>query len=436
MITATGIGSGMDIEGIVSQLMEVERAPVRALDSKRNRLDVELSAFGSVKSTLNEVGTAARTLGDPTRFGSFVTESSDEGVFTATAGPSASAESHDIVVSQLASAHRIASSSYASPDSDVDTGTWTLTTGLSGPDTEQFDITIGAGARSLTDLRDAINDSGAGSKVVASILNTDDGARLVLNARDSGAANQISLQPPGGGGGGFTTITPGQDALLTIDGFDVTSASNSVTGAIEGVTLELVGTGAATAESTRDTSSIRENMEAFVEQYNAMRAKLAEAAEGVLRGDRLPREAELRIRSIFSLPVSVGGGETLMPLDVGFTFDRYGALSIDEARLVQAQEAGLDRFVEVFTSADTGFGARINEAIDSFTQAGGLIGNREDGVGQRRASIESQIARQDYRLEQVEARYRRQFSAMDRMVGELQSTGEYLAQRLGTTAQR
>ena len=435
MITATGIGSGMDIEGIVSQLMEVERAPVRALGSKRDRLDVELSAFGSVKSTLNEVGAAARTLGDPTRFGSFVTESSDEGVFTATAGPSASAESHDIVVSQLASAHRIASSGYATSDSDVGAGTWTLTTGVSGPDTEQFDITIGAGASSLTDLRDAINDSEAGSKVVASILTTDDGARLVLNARDSGAANQISLQPPGGGGG-FTTITPGQDALLTIDGFDVTSASNSVTGAIEGVTLELVGTGAATADSTRDTSSIRENMEAFVEQYNAMRAKLAEAAEGALRGDRLPREAELRIRSIFSLPISVGGGETLMPLDVGFTFDRYGMLSIDEARLVQAQEAGLDRFVEVFTSAETGFSARINEAIDTFTQAGGLIGDREDGVGQRRASIESQIARQDYRLEQVEARYRRQFSAMDRMVGELQSTGEYLAQRLGTTAQR
>ena len=435
MITATGIGSGMDIEGIVSQLMEVERAPVRALGSKRDRLDVELSAFGSVKSTLNEVGAAARTLGDPTRFGSFVTESSDEGVFTATAGPSASAESHDIVVSQLASAHRIASSGYATSDSDVGAGTWTLTTGVSGPDTEQFDITIGAGASSLTDLRDAINDSEAGSKVVASILTTDDGARLVLNARDSGAANQISLQPPGGGGG-FTTITPGQDALLTIDGFDVTSASNSVTGAIEGVTLELVGTGAATADSTRDTSSIRENMEAFVEQYNAMRAKLAEAAEGALRGDRLPREAELRIRSIFSLPISVGGGETLMPLDVGFTFDRYGMLSIDEARLVQAQEAGLDRFVEVFTSAETGFSARINEAIDTFTQAGGLIGDREDGVGQRRASIESQIARQDYRLEQVEARYRRQFSAMDRMVGELQATSEYLAQRLGTTTQR
>ena len=429
MITASGIGSGLDVEGIISQLMELERQPQQSLQSKRQRLDVELSAFGSVKSAMSELSTAAGTLGDANSFGSYLSESSDEAVFTASASGSAAAAAHDIEVITLASTMRVTGDAYASADTAVDSGTWRFGAHQGTPDVTSFELNVGAGEYTVTELRDVINEHADNDFMTASVLNTDAGAQLVFTAKGAGTDNAISVDQPSGNP--VTVLQPATDSVVEIDGLTVTSGSNSVTGAIEGVTLELVGVGTGSIETRRDTESLRENMDEFVTQYNALRDKLTELSEGELQGDRLPRDAELRLRSVFSLPVSTGSGQALSPLELGFTFDRYGALSVDEARLVKAQEEGLDRFVEFFTESD-GFGSRVVDALDEFTRADGLIGNREDGIDSRRDTLTDQIDRFDFRLEQVEARYRRQFSAMDSMVSQLQSTGQYLAQRLGT----
>ena len=423
MITAAGVGSGIDVEGIISQLMELERAPQRALDAKRQRLDVELSAFGSVKSAMGGLSTAAGKLGNAASFGSYLASSSDEAVFTADASGTAAAEAHDVVVNELASAHRVASSGYASADAAVANGTWTFSA-----NGESFDIAM-SGDQALSELRDAINDSPDNDIMTASILNVDGSSHLVLNAKESGAAGAIGVASPDSIA--FSELRPARDAALEVDGFTVTSASNTVSGVIEGVTLNLVGVGSGTIDTTRDTEGLREQMDEFVAQYNALRDQMDQLAEGELQGDRLPRDAELRLRSVFSLPISIDGGQSITPTELGFTFDKYGALSIDEARLVKAQESGLDRFVEFFTDTEEGFATRVVDALDEFTRADGLIGNREEGIGNRRSTIEDQIDRYDLRLEQVETRYRRQFTAMDSMVSDLQSTSSYLAQRLG-----
>lgn len=424
MITAAGVGSGIDVEGIISQLMEIERAPQRTLDAKRRQLEVELSTFGSIQSAMSELSTAAGKLGDATVFGGYTASSSDEAVFTADTSGLTAAEAHDVVVVKLASAHRIASSAYASADAAVADDTWTFSS-----NGQSFDV-VTSGGRTLTEFRDAINDATDNDFVTASILNVDGSSHLVLNATQSGAANAIGVARTGASPV-FNELQPAQDASLEVDGFAVTSSSNTVSGVIEGVTLELVGVGSAAIETTRDTESLREHMDEFVAQYNALREKLAEAAEGQLQGDRLPRDAELRLRSVFSLPISVDGGESISPYELGFTFDKYGVLSIDEARLVKAQDRSLDRFVAFFTDPDDGFAARVVDALDEFTEADGLIDNREEGIGNRRSTIDDQIDRYGLRLEQIESRYRRQFTAMDRMVSDLQSTSAYLTQRLG-----
>ena len=439
MITAAGVGSGIDVESIITQLMEIERAPVRALDAKKQRLDVELSAFGTVKSAMNELAGTARTVGDATTFGPFVASSTDEAVFTASASGTAAAESHDIEVISLASAHRVGSSGYESDTAEVRTGTWSFAVGETS-----FDIEIESGARSLRNLRDAINDAPDNDGIVASLLNVDGGTRLTLTAREAGADNTIAVTRPGasGGGllgdggagddGGFTEITEASDASLIVDGFEVTRNSNTIGDVIEGVTLELAGVGTASLDTRRDTESLRESLNTFVAQYNALRGELSSLSEGELQGDRLPRDAELRLRSAFSMPVSFGDGESIQPTELGFTFDRYGMLSLDEARLVKSQTDNLERFVDAFTRAETGFATRVESVLDEFTRADGLIGDREDGIDRRRSVIDRQIDRYDYRLEQTEVRYRRQFTAMDQMVTQLQSTSAFLAERLSS----
>ena len=423
MITAAGVGSGIDVESIISQLMEIERQPVNALNARRQRLDVELSVFGSMKSAMNELATTSRLLGDASRFGPFEATSVNEDVFTATATGGSSAELHDVEVLSLANNHRLTSGLYASQDAQVNTGTYSFTS-----DSNSFDITIGSGNNSLLQLRDAINDSLENTSVAASILNVDGGSRLVLNARESGIANSITVT--GAGTNIFSEITAASDAELIVDGFSVTSSTNAVTDVIEGVTLNLVGIGTSKVETQRDTESLRESLDQFVENYNNLRTGLDELSTSELRGDRLPRNAESRLRIEFSSPIELSNGETINPIDIGFTFDRYGVLSLDENRLETAQSQGLEKFLDAFTQADTGFSAKIEAILEDYTRVDGVISGRETGIENRQNSLDDQVDRLEYRLESTESRFRRQFSTMDQLVSQLQSTSSFLVNRL------
>ncbi|MEE9320408.1 MAG: flagellar filament capping protein FliD [Granulosicoccus sp.] len=426
MITAAGVGSGIDIESILSQLMTLEQQPITALEEKRKGLDVELSAFGSVKSALNELATNARTMGDASKFGPFVANTSDEAVFTAEATGGGAGESHEIEVLALAQGHRVASQAYASTDASVSTGNWSFSSGENS-----FDIDIGAGNSTLLDLRDAINDSVDNTSVVASILNVDGGSRLILTAKESGTANAITLGGSATGTGiGFADITPASDAELIVDGFAVTGSSNSVSDVMSGVTLSLTGVGKAEVNTSRDTESLRTSLDEFVTNYNGLRDTLTTLAETELNGDRMPRNIEAKVRNLFSAPIELANGDSMSPLSLGFTFDRYGTLSIDETKLNDAQKNGLENFINAFAEKDTGLANKLEGVLDQYTQAGGIIAGRNDGIDNRRQSLDTQIERLEYKLGRTEERYRRQFTVMDQVVSQLQASGSYLQNRL------
>ncbi len=425
MITAAGVGSGIDVESIISQLMQLERQPVDALTRRRESLDVELSAFGSVKSAMNELATISRTLGDSALFGPFQASSSDEDVYSATATGGSSAESHSVEVLSLAQNHRLASSLFESRDSAVGTGSYSFSSG-----DNSFSITVDATSNSLVGLRDAINDSADNTSVAASILKVDGGSRLVLNAKEGGTANTITLSGTGSSVSGFNEITAAVDAQLIVDGFAVTHSSNVVSDVIEGVTLNLKSIGVSNLETHRDVDSLRESMNQFVEKYNSLRTGFDQLSSGNLQGDRLPRNAESKLRNIFSEPIQLANGDAINPMDIGFTFDRYGVLSIDESRLEAASSGGLEKFIDIFTTTDSGFADKIETALEDYTRADGFISGREDGIENRQQSIDKQLERMDNRLISTEARYRRQFTTMDQMVTQLQSTSSFLTDRL------
>ena len=436
MITMSGVGSGLDIDGIVNGLMDYEREPVRRLEARRDRLDVELSAFASAKSLMGELAAATRTLGGGSTLAPFVASSSDEAVFTASAGGAAAAERHDIEVLGLASAHRVATPGYESDAASVGAGTWSFSSGDSS-----FEVTLESGADSMRALRDAINDAEGNGAIAASILDVDDGARLVLTARSGGVENAIEATRTAAGQGGlfgggttverpFEEVVEARDATLRVDGFEVTRPTNSIGDVIEGVTLELVGTGTATLDARRDTEAMTEGLNAFVEKYNALSTELAKLGEGELQGDRLPRNVDIELRRAFSTDIELADGTRLAPVELGFTFDRHGTLSLDTAALEARRSEGSDRLVEAYSRPVDGFAARLSQVLEAYTGAGGRIASRTEGVESRRESLEQMIERTEYRLERVEARYRRQFGAMDQMVGALQGTSSLLADRL------
>lgn len=432
MITAAGAGSGIDVESILSQLGELEREPVNVLNRQRAALDVEVSAYGSVKSALNSFQTAVDVLGSDQDFGEFVATSSDEAVFSAVStGDGDVAERHEIEVLSLATNHRLSSNAYTSEDAAVDRGTLKFSAG-----DENFEIVIDETNDNLTALRDAINDSIDNTSVSASIINVDGGSRMVLTAKNSGTEGEISVtragtSPFGDEPAAFSEVTSASDAQLIVHGFAVTSSSNSVTDVIDGVTLNLTGIGKSVVNTERNTESLRASLDEFVTQYNELGSTLTRLAETDLQGDQLPRGIDTRMRDAFFNSIELGDeGDTTNALDLGFTFDRYGTLSIDTTKYNAALDKGVERFVSAFSTEDTGIANQFSSLIDEYTQAGGIIDTREDGVDTRRATIDDDIDRLEYRIEKTNERLRQQFTTMDLIVTNLQSTSAFLTSRL------
>ncbi|PID59327.1 MAG: hypothetical protein CSB44_13060 [Gammaproteobacteria bacterium] len=420
MITSSGVGSGIDIESIVSQLMTLERQPIENLSQRDAALDVQLSAFGSLKGALSSLESAADKLADSDTFGAYEASSSDEEVITATTTRGTSAEQHEVEVLSLATTHRMSSTAFDDIDAEVGEGVYAFSSGETA-----FDVIIDAENNSLAGLRDAINEADGNTAISASIINVDGGSRLVLTARESGTDNIIAAPAM------FTELEAASDAELRVDGFPVTSNSNDVSGVIPGVTLTLEATGEATLQTARNTESFASGLEEFVTAYNAMRSTLQNLAANSLSGESILRGIESSLRQDFFAEIPLDEDESVSVFELGLSFDRYGVLSLDQARLGDASAERIEDLVKAFVDPEEGFGARIAATIESYTESGGAIDSREDGIDARKRRIGDQIERLEYRMEQTETRYRRQFGAMDSLVAELQNTSGYLASQLG-----
>jgi len=425
-ITASGVGSGIDVDGIITQLMALEREPINRLQAKKARLEVELSAFASTKGLLNELASAAGTLGDRAMVAPFLAESGDAEMLTASATGNATESTHEIEVLSLASTHRVASGGHDSENAAIGSGSWDFSSGGNA-----FQISLPAGQGTLASLRDAINGSADNTSIDAMTLAVDGGTRLVLTARDSGGSNAITASRSGYGATTFEEVVAAQDALLRVDGFAVTRSSNSIGDVIDGVTLELSGPGRTTLSTRRDTEAMSQNLAAFVEKYNALREEMSSLSEGGLQGDRLPRDIDLALRRAFSEEVELGDGRSFAPVELGFSFDRYGVLSLDQQELSARQSEGFDALIAAFSRPEDGFAARIEGLLQRFTSTGGQLGAREAGVESRQNTLDATIEQKEYRMQSIEARYRRQFASMDALVGSLQTTSSFLADRLG-----
>ncbi len=160
-----------------------------------------------------------------------------------------------------------------------------------------------------------------------------------------------------------------------------------------------------------------------------MTQTLSNVGNSQLQGDQLPRGVDTRMREIFFNQIELDNGDKASPLELGFSFDRNGTLSIDEKKFNAALDDGVNRYVEFFSSTN-GIASTFTNLVDEYTKAGGIIDSREDGVDTRRNSIDDQIDRLEYRLDKASDRLRKQFTAMDLVVTNLQSTSSFLTSRL------
>lgn len=456
-ISSAGLGSGLDVSSIVSQLMTLERQPLTRLEKQQSSYQSKLSAFGQLQSALSKLQDAAGALTKSTTFSATAASAGDSKAFTVTSTTSAQTGSYGIEVNQLARAQRIATSSTTAPT--VGAGSLTISLGryaedgsFSAAEDGEKTISLGAGA-TLKDLRNAINSADAG--VTAQIINNGTVDQLVISSKETGAATAFKLSgtgdlagfsyDEGAGTGSMTSVQKAQDAKLTVDGLQITRSSNTVSDAIEGVTLQLVKTTAAdegaTVTVSRNDETAKKAVDDFVSAYNALNTLIRSQTKydettkssGLLNGDGSVRAIQNQIRGTFSNPISGLGGATMLS-DIGITIKTDGSMSVDSTKLADALADPTKNVGQLFAGNGTvdGFATKLKSRIDAMLGIDGLLTARTDGLNGAIDKLDDRIAAMEDRLTRIQARYTAQFTALDSAMASLSTTSSYLTQQFAS----
>jgi flagellar hook-associated protein 2 len=357
-LSSPGIGSGLDVNTIVSKLMSIEQRPLTLLDKKQASYQTDLSAYGTLNSLFAAFQGAMQNLADPAKFQGLTANSADPSIFTASATKSATPGNYTVSVANLAQAQVLAAAGVNSAQTASSTGTLTLQVGSGAAAT----ITIDGSNNTLEGVRDAINAAGAG--VSAAIIN--DGSanpyKLVLSANATGLANTIQITNNLAAGelrdtvASLAEVRAGKDAALTVNGIAVKSASNNVTSVIPGVTLNLQKAGDTTLTVARDKAAVQAAVGAFVNAYNNVNDTIAKLTAydaktkqaGPLLGDSVAQNLQARIRSTLSNSVAGTGGTLTTLSQIGVSFQKDGSLAIDSTKLDNAITGNFSALAALF----------------------------------------------------------------------------------------
>lgn len=450
MITSPGIGSGLDIESLVSQLVTLEgQAPAERLARREGGFQAELSGLGTFRASLDGLRSALAVLKDPTQFNTRTASSSNEDLFTVSVENNVAPGDYDIEVLSLARVHKLSSAVYADAETFVGDGTleFTLDPGGENPTTISIEIPEPEDPTfedpTLAQVRDAINSADNNPGVVASIINAEDGAYLILNGTETGAANSFSVTATGDAAlvalaAGLTEQQVAADAEITIDGFTHLSTTDTITGAIDGMTIELQGAEpgeTAVLSVSRDVTTARDMVEAFVDAYNSLITTTNELTRynsetgetGLLQGRSIVTSLLNRLYQEFNETMS-GPLNSIRDLGMSITVD--GKIELDDAALESVLNSSFEDVGDMFSNVTDGAAVRFDALLDDYLKFGGLMDSREDGLEASIATVEEDREQLNIRLAAVESRLRTQFLALDQLVAELNGTSGFLSTQL------
>ncbi|MEM1090130.1 MAG: flagellar filament capping protein FliD [Pseudomonadota bacterium] len=464
-ISSLGVGSGIDLQGLLDQLVAAERGPTQQrLAIREAGLQAEFSAFGNLTAAVQSLRDAAEKLTELTPGKSAVVSGAIEAL-TASADETAALGSYTVQVDQLATQQSLATTAFASSDTLVGSGTITIAFGTTDYDSvgdvyngftadagrTPVTIEIGPGDQSLSAVRDSINEANAG--VTASIVTDVNGPRLVLSSNSSGAESTLEITVADNDGNNTDTsglsalafnaaatnleqTVAGQDAAFSVNGLSLSAASNSGITAVEGLTLNLeaVSTTAAVIKVANRESDITSALNDFAEAYNGLVSLNGELASfdpesgqsGTLFGDTTLRGLINSLRTGLSVSGSFSGLGADSLLEMGLTTAEDGTLSVDndavQAFIGDDFNAALSRLTDVSDA--------YLKRTDPYINGDGLINVRTDGIQTRLDDIADERVALDRRIEAIEQRLTRQFANLDTLLSNLRTTSQFVTNQL------
>jgi len=371
-ISSLGIGSGVLNSELVDQLVQAERAPSEnRLTRKTEQAQAMLSAFGKLRSAITELRLPMRQLSSPENMKAFTAESSSEDIGVSLDSSKASRGTYSVEVTSLAQSQSLASGTFDNKDStSIGTGSLTLS---AGSETKTF--TIDGTNNTLQGLADEINDADIG--VTAGVIDTGSGFRLVMSSDETGidSAMTISVTDDDGSStdasglsnfafdgttSNLAETVAAKDAVLNINGIQVSRSSNTIENVIDGLTFEAKAEGVtSTIRVEQDFGKVADRVQAFVEKFNGLQATIkslsgvnAEAGTGsILTGDSAIRGIQGQLRSLLTRVVPGLEGASVRTLaDVGIaTSPETGGLNFDRDEFIEKLKSSPDDVTALFS---------------------------------------------------------------------------------------
>lgn len=456
-ISSTGVGSGLDVQSIVSQLVAIEKQPLTQLQTKATTFQTQLSTYGKIKSQASALGDAAALLAGTSGWNAQKATSSNATAVGVTAGSSAVATSLGVEVAQLARAQSSASGGVAAGVAVGATGSLLIELGSWSEDAVPL-FTAGTSVSVAIEATDTVSAmaskiNAAGAGVTATVLRDGANERLVLRSSSTGAAAGFRLNTPADSGLASLGLTnpsdgvgfAGQtalDAKVKINGVDVTSATNKMTDVIPGVTLQLNQVTTAPVEVTvaSDLEAVQKNIQGFVDAYNALNQTLADATKytaasktaGPLQGDSTTTGLQNALRAMLGSS-SVGSSFSRLS-DVGIERQTDGSLKINTTKLTSAQQ-DLPNLKNLFATNNSdvttnGFGLKVRDFARGLVAFDGLVSNKSTALQNAITRNTKDQERVTERATRVEAQLYKQYSALDAQMAQMSALSSYVTAQL------
>ncbi|MGR2854792.1 flagellar filament capping protein FliD [Erwinia sp. 1181_3] len=460
-ISTLGIGSGLKLADILDSMQSAEKAALVPITTQQSAFSSKLSAYSTMSSAIETFQTANTKLNNADLFSAFKTVSSST-AFSATGTTGAVAGKYSISVTALAKAQTLTTATQTSNTTALATTDSTLTIQAAADGSKPIEVKISAADSSLTGVRDAINKANAG--VTASVIKTGDGSyRLSLTADKTGSDNAVTLSVDGDnvmkdllnyGGAGASNVVQSvtaQNAELTVNNVKIVNSSNTISDALEGITLNLndVTTGEQSLTITKDTSSASTALTEWVTAYNTLQdafssltkytavdtnATAQDTSNGALVGDSTLRTIQQEMKSLLNNTASSSTFKTLSQIGIT-TNPTTGQLETDKTKLDAAlakDPAGIKAMI-IGDGKTTGITTTLATRMTDWLSSKGNIQSAKDGVSKTLNNLTKQYNAANERINDTIARLKTQFTALDLLVAKLNTTGDYLTAQFETT---